>query len=214
MTSIVILGGGGHARVVADTLMLRERSILGAVARKAVPGTNTAWGLPLLGDDDALDALDRRGIALANGVGSIGSTALRADVFRRARELGFAFTQVIHPSAVIAASVELGDGAQIMAGAVVQPGTEIGDNVLINTRASVDHDCRIGAHVHIAPGAVLSGGVKVGEGTHIGTGAVIIQSLSIGKHCLIAAGAVVCRDVPDGAVVRAPESRNEIERGA
>jgi sugar O-acyltransferase (sialic acid O-acetyltransferase NeuD family) len=209
---VVILGGGGHARVVADALERLNRRILGAIARDVRPGTTTAWGLALLGDDETLATLNTSEVELANGVGSTSSTALRTDIFRRTRALGFAYAEIVHPAAVVASGVRIGVGAQIMAGAVVQPGAELGDNVLINTRASIDHDCRIGGHVHVAPGVTLSGGVSVGEGAHIGTGAVVIQSIKIGKGAIIGAGAVICEDVPEGAMIRAP--KGSVEKGS
>lgn len=190
MKPIVILGAGGHARVLIDSLNALGREIKGLTDLDA---TGHVLGVPILGDDSTLPSVDT--VELVNAIGSTGDTVQRRTVFDVMKAKGYTFATVVHPSAIVASHVILGEGAQVMAGAVVQVGTTIGANTIINTRAGVDHDCTIGTHVHIAPGATLSGSVRVGSGCHIGTGANFIQGLNIGDHALVAAGATVCRDV-------------------
>ena len=198
---IVVVGGGGHARVVVDALQCAGLQVKGVVA-PATEGKREA-GIPhaaYLGTDDAL-AGQAETVNLANGLGSVAEPSKRADVFERYSQLGFKFVQVIHPSATIAGSAELSEGVQVMAGAVIQPAAKLGRNVLVNTRASIDHDCVIGDHVHIAPGATLSGGVAVGSRAHIGAGAVVVQGRTVGAGAIVGAGAAVVDNVPPGAVV-------------
>ena len=197
--SLIIIGAGGHARVLIDTLQLTGKSILGVVDKGHAAHSTGPSGLAILGDDEAVDRFAPDAVLLVNGVGTVKTTAQRDAIYRRFLAKGFHFATVVHPSAVISNSATLGEGVQVMAGCVIQAGASIGANSLINTRASIDHDCRIGETVHIAPGATLSGTVTVGDETHIGTGAVVIQGITIGRHCLVAAGAVVYRDLPDGA---------------
>jgi UDP-perosamine 4-acetyltransferase len=161
----------------------------------------------VLGGDDVVSEFPPSEIQLVNGLGSVGLPVKRQQIFERFKGMGYRFATVIHPSAVLSSDVELGEGAQVIAGVVIQPGSRIGINSIINTSASVDHDCIIADHVHIAPGVTLSGGVKVGECSHIGTGATLIQGISIGSACLVAAGAVVTKDIADGAMVRGVPAR-------
>jgi sugar O-acyltransferase (sialic acid O-acetyltransferase NeuD family) len=200
MTSarIVVLGGGGHALVVIDTLQCAGSDVAGIVAPAPV---EAILGVPYLGSDDFLLARGNERVRLANGMGSIDASGARAALFERFIAAGFEFVQVIHPSATVARSARTGAGVQILAGAVVQPGAILGRNVIVNTRASVDHDCVVGDHVHVAPGVTLSGGVVIGAGAHVGTGAVVLQGRTIGARAVVGAGAVVERDVPAGAVV-------------
>jgi sugar O-acyltransferase (sialic acid O-acetyltransferase NeuD family) len=198
---ILIIGAGGHAKVVIDALRLSGATLLGVLDRNGTGGAAALLGLAVLGNDDALERFDPREVLLANGIGSIGSGEARREIYLRLKGRGFRFAQVIHPSAVVARDVELSEGAQVMAGAVVQPGCSIGVNSIINTRSSLDHDCAIGAHVHVAPGATLSGGVVVGENVHIGTAAAVIQQIVLGACSMVAAGAVVIHDVPENALV-------------
>lgn len=199
---IIVIGGGGHARVVIDTLRAAGYDILGVVDPRSDVATLLPKGIRLLGQD--LRATQPDQIQLVLGVGSVdvGAKNPRPRIFAEAKAAGFAFVNLRHPSATVAADAALGEGSQLMAGSVLQPGVSLGVNCIVNTRASIDHDCRIGDHVHIAPGATLSGGVSVGDGSHIGTGAVVVQNIRIGAGAMIAAGAVITRDVLPGARVK------------
>jgi len=193
----VILGGGGHAAVLVESLRALGVPILGVALPEAqgpAPG-----GLPILGDDDYVLGLDPRDVLLVNGVGSVGDSARRRQLYLRFSEAGFRFASVIHPSATVSSSAVLGEAAQIMAGAVIQARTTLGVNVIVNTGAVLDHDVRVGDHVHLAPGVVLSGGVTVCDDAHIGVGATVIQGVSVGSGALVGAGSVVVRDVASGA---------------
>ena len=200
MLPLIVVGGGGHARVVLEALRSMGSEVRGVVDRDPAVATLLPKGVPWLGDDAALAAFPPGQYSLVNGIGGIGD-GKRHEIFEKFRDQGYAFAPVRHESAVIARGIELGEGSQIMAGAVLQPGVRLGANAIINTRASVDHDCLIGDHCHVAPGAVLCGGVVIGEDTHIGAGAVVIQGVRIGRGTMIGAGAIIRRDVGDNLVV-------------
>ena len=154
-------------------------------------------GVSYLGDDDVVERYSPSEVSLVNGLGSISQPYLREELFKKFKNLGYKFINVIHPSAVIATDVKLGEGVQVMAGAVIQSGSVIGDNVIVNTKASVDHDCRIGQHVHLAPGVVICGNVCVEELGHVGAGAKILQSVRVGARALVSAGTLVKSDIKD-----------------
>jgi sugar O-acyltransferase (sialic acid O-acetyltransferase NeuD family) len=204
-TAIIILGAGGHAKVLIDTLLAVSAIIAGIVDPDPALAGIKILGVPLLGGDDVVNEYSPSEIQLVNGLGSVGLPVNRQQLFQRFKEMGYNFATVVHPSAIVASDVVLCEGAQVMAGVVIQPGSQIGINSIINTRASVDHDCIIGAHVHIAPGVTLSGGVTVGACSHIGTGATVIQGISIGAESTIGAGSLVLKDVaPRITVVGVP----------
>lgn len=196
MKPVVLIGGGGHARVVYDALVALGRSLLGVVDRD--PAGVRVSGVDVLGDDAAALALDPGTVELANGIGGIGDTAPRRQVFETFKARGFTFVTVIHPSAVVAAEVTLGEGCQIMAGVVLQTGVTVGANTIVNTRASVDHDSLIGAHCHVAPSATICGNVSVGESSHIGAGAVLVQGARVGAGVLVKATSLIHGEA-DGA---------------
>lgn len=189
---IVLIGGGGHAKVVIDAIKCgREFNIYGIVDRRLKKG-ESVLGIRVIGDDAVLPEVFKKGIKHAFiGVGSVGDCKIRKKIYDNLKKIGFCLPIIIHPKAVVSKAVELGEGTFVAAGAVINPGTEIGRNVIVNTRSSIDHDCSIGNFVHIAPGATLSGEVKVGDETHVGTGASVIQGIRIGKRNMIPAGYAV-----------------------
>lgn len=204
---VIVIGGGGHAKVLIDALRLRSVKMLGVTDIDPGKIGTSLLGVPVIGNDEAILRHPADGVRLVNGIGSIRAATQRSTVFQDFTSRGYTFAQVLHPSAVIASDALLAEGAQVMAGAVVQPGCRVGKNVIINTLASIDHDCWVGDHVHISPGATVCGDVRIGDGAHIGAGATVIQGIRIGAGCLIAAGAVVVKDVPDGATVKGVPAR-------
>lgn len=192
---IIILGAGGHAKVVAEALIQAGLEIKGLTS----PDKNqnaTFFGLKVLGTDEILSTFSPSEVMLANGIGALPGGKLRWQLAKRMREKGFMFTRVIHPSSVVALDVEFAEGVQIMAGTVIQTNVRIGTDSIINTGALIDHDCHIAENCHIAPGVVCSGGVKIRGETHLGTGATVVQNITIGRNTVIGAGSTIYRNVP------------------
>lgn len=198
---VIILGAGGHAKVLIDALRLQSIEPLGITDADPGKKGQMLFDVPVMGGDEEIMKYTVETVRLVNGVGSVSVNPRRGRLFEQFKSKGYIFASVIHPSAIIAADIILSEGAQIMAGAVIQAGCHIGVNAIINTGSVVDHDCHIGDHAHIAPGATLSGEVRVGKNAHIGTGATVIHGIKIGCNALVAAGAVVIRNVPDSATV-------------
>ncbi|HYD98276.1 MAG TPA: acetyltransferase [Alphaproteobacteria bacterium] len=196
---LVILGAGGHARVLMEVARRCGRTV---AAASGLEPARPAWlpdGVAYHAGNEAVRGYAPGAVELVNGLGSVGPTAARARLFDLWKAAGYRFATLVHPAAAVALDgVALGEGVQVMAGAVVQPGCAIGDDCIVNTAAAIDHDCRLGPHCHVAPGAVLSGGVSLGAGVHVGTGARIVQGLAVGDGAVIGAGAAVIRPVPAG----------------
>ncbi len=191
MIDILIIGGGGHAKVLAS--LLKKHKDWNPIGYTDPDDNGPLLSLPYLGTDDVITLLcSERGLKHAvTGIGLIGSSALRIEVIRKVQALGLAFPAISSPQAIVNEDVEIGDGSIIMDGAVIQSGVRIGIHSIINTSAIVDHDCTIGDHVHIAPGATLSGGIELGNYILVGTGASILQGVKVTEHVIIGGGAMV-----------------------
>lgn len=195
--AFVLLGAGGHARVLLALIRAAGYAVLGICDPHLWTNRISSWeGLDVIGNDAALaEQFGRDQIALALGVGQLCHGSLRERIYDQWRSLGYDFPALVHPAAWLAADAVLADGVQIMAGAIIQPGCIVGENSIINTRASIDHDCQIGRNVHVAPGATLCGSVRVSTGAFIGAGAVITQDIRIGERAVVGAGSTVVRNL-------------------
>lgn len=202
----LILGAGGHGRVVLEALRSRGASAAFLDPRSGLRGKRTD-GAKVLGGDELLASRKQAKTALANGVGSNGSTAVRQKVYERAAAAGFRFPPVVASSAVVSKLARLEDGAQALTRAVIHPGAVIGVNSVVNTGAIVEHDAVVGAHAFIGPAAVLLGGCRVGAGAFVGSVAVILPGVSVGEGAVVGAGAVVICDVPAGTRVAGVPAR-------
>lgn len=177
---LTIIGASGHGKVAADIARL-----------------NGYDAIEFLDDDENLTScgdypvVGRTDSPVDNDVFvAIGNADIRARLSRD-RNL----VTLIHPKAVIANGVEIGEGTVVMAGVVINSGAKIGRGCIINTSSSVDHDCVVGDYCHVAVGAHLCGTVNVGETTWIGTGAIVSNNINICDGCMIGAGAVVIKDI-------------------
>jgi sugar O-acyltransferase (sialic acid O-acetyltransferase NeuD family) len=207
---VLVLGCGGHAKVLVDTLTLQGVCVLGCISATSGDHGTTLLGVPVLGGDERILEHSANSVLLVNGIGSISpGRNRRREIFEEWKGRGYSFHTVIHPSAIVASGVQLEEGVQLMAQSVIQPDTFIGANSIVNTRSSIDHDGWIGAHVHIAPGVTISGNVRIGDGVHLGIGAVVIQGIIVGENALVAAGAVVTNNVPKDVTVKGVPARAE-----
>jgi sugar O-acyltransferase (sialic acid O-acetyltransferase NeuD family) len=195
----VLLGAGGHAKVVLSLARVNGLQVIG-VCDPALAGTGvTQWrGLEVLGGDEALGKLSAEKLFLLNGVGQVVGSDARRALYERCRAQGFRFPTLVHPTACVDASARLADGVQVMAAAVVQADAVVGENTIVNTGASIDHDGRIGSHVHVAPGAVLCGDVEVADRAFIGSGALILPGVRVGLGAIVAAGSTLPRSLGEG----------------
>lgn len=198
---VLILGAGGHAKVVADILQLQGAEVCGFLDDNSDLWNTRILGLPILGSIKTYANF----LSDAFVIG-IGSNTVRQKL-DELLNTNVRWLRASHPTATIARSAYVGKGVVIAAHAVVNPDSFIEDHAIINTAATVDHDCVIGRYAHIAPGTHLAGGVKVGEGAFIGIGANITPGCTIGDWAIVGAGATVVNDVPPRVVAKGIPAR-------
>lgn len=197
----VLIGGGGHGRVLLETLEQQRPGVVVGVLDSR-PGLQQVAEIPVLGGDEVLPRLKEMHFThFVIGVGSSQPCRVRAELYLAARKAGLEPLSVVHPQALVSHQAEVAAGCQIMARAVVNTGARLGGHVLVNTGAIVEHDGVIGAHTLIGSGVVLGGGVQVGERSLIGAGAVVRQGVRIGARVVIGEGVIVKQDVPDGTEI-------------
>ncbi len=198
---LVILGAGGHGRVVLDAA--RSAGLCPAFFVDDAPHTEQLDGVVV----HPTDHPEWLGLVRFRFVVAIGHNATRSGLFQRLLGRGGEAVSVIHPAAVISKRATVGPGSVAFAGVVVNPGARIGCNVILNTGCSVDHDCHVEDHVHLCPGVRLAGTVTVQVGAMLGTGSVVVPGRTVGAWAMTGAGSVMARDVPARRVVFGNPSR-------
>lgn len=183
---IIVIGSGGHAKVVIDCIRCAGDKIRGILDDEMPVGTQIL-GYSVLGNVDAyVNYPDCRFII------AIGDNAVRKAI---AEKLDVQWHTAIHPSAVVSEFATIGEGSMILPNAVINSCASVGAHCIINTASVVEHDNVIGNFAHISPKAALAGHVTVGELTQVGIGASVRQNATICGGCLIGAGAAVVKDI-------------------
>ena len=208
MSAIVVVGGGGHARVVISILQkLEHHRILGYTDLK---DNGALLGVSYLGLDESLisSALQKDEFVAALAVGQTGLGILRSELWMRLKSLSLSFPSIVSPDAIVNKGVRCGEGAIVMDGAVINVGAVIGCGAIVNTHSTIEHDVILSDWVHVAPGATVCGGVNVGRYSMIGAGATVIEGLAIAEKCLVGAGATVTQNITEpGVYVGTPAHR-------
>lgn len=195
MKKIIIMGAGGHGQVVADALKQMEvAEPVAFVDEDRELHGKKIMGIPVPGGNAAISSINHDGIVIA-----LGDNALRKRIFNELRDAGENLFTVIHPSAIIAPDVEIGEGCMILAGAVINTQAEIKDNTIINTNSTIEHHNQIGPHAHIAPGSTLGGEVVIGEEAMVGIGATVLPRIRIGEKSILGGGSTAIKDIPGNA---------------
>ncbi len=205
----LILGGGGHARVLIDSLISSKAAEpVGILDPDPALWCRKVFGVSVLGNDELMPELVRKGAThFVIGLGSVGDNRPRQRLFELGIKQGLIPLTVSHPTAVCSPWAKVGEGSVLFPKAVVNAGAILGRNVIVNTGAIVEHDCTLGDHVHVATGAQLASTVRVGDLAHIGAGATVRQCLSIGEGAIVGAGAAVVENVEPWTVVAGVPAR-------
>ncbi|MDD6012227.1 MAG: acetyltransferase [Oscillospiraceae bacterium] len=198
---LVIIGAGGHGKVIADIAMKMGYQHIVFLDDKAC---GSVMGLPVIGKSQEAPACNDGNTEFFLAIGDGGTRR------RIAQQYPLPYATLIHPSAQIGYGVSIGEGTAVMAGAVINPMAQIGKHCIINTCAVAEHDNIIGDYSHLSPGALLAGTVHIGRECHIGIGASVKNNICICSHCVIGAGAAVVKNIEErGVYIGVPARKKE-----
>lgn len=182
---VVIIGAGGHGKIVADIVLASGDSVLGFLDDKA---SGKIMGFDVLGKTDTFKNYPDAYFIIA-----VGNNKARKNISETIK--GAKIYTAVHPSASISRFAEVGEGSVICAGSVIAPEAKIGVHCIINHGVDVDHECIIGSFTHVSPNACICGQCKVGEFSHIGAGVSVKNNVEIGSYVILGAGAAVVKNI-------------------
>lgn len=195
---LIIIGSGGHSRVIIDAAESIGFNIIGIIDINFQGIKENILNYPVLGDLTVLNKFDSNTTALFI---AIGDGIQRLEQYSSAKKNGYFIPTIIHPSTIMSKHFNIGEGVFINAGVIINADVQIGDNSIINTGTILDHEVKLGVNSHIGPGCKISGRVHIGNNTFIGTGTSIIDKIHVGDNVIIGAGSVIIRNVENNTKV-------------
>lgn len=192
---LLIIGSGGHARVILETAALEGIATKGILDVNFSGDPETILGAPVLGNLNVMDSINPEEVYVFI---ALGGNSERRQISELISRKGFSSITLVHPTAIVSKSANLAAGTFVAAGAIINPQAKIGEGTIINTGALIDHETRIGKFSHIGPGTTVCGRVNIGANSFIGAGVTIIDKISIGESVTVGAGSVVIADIPSG----------------
>ena len=201
MNRLVLAGAGGFGREVFSWV-------------HATAGPNGPWREVVFIDDnpDALAATRFPAVCIgsiaeyrpADGdrvAMTVGQPHPKMGIRDSLASRGVRFETLVHPSAIIGATSEVGEGCIVCPGCVVTANARIGRYVTLNVYATVGHDAVVADYSTVGGHADVTGGATLDEGVFMGSHAVIAPRVRVGAFAVIGAGTVALRDVGEGATV-------------
>ena len=198
MKGLLIIGAGGHGKVIADIASTLGKWDQIAFVDDKYPDLKQVLDWLVIGgmEDFRMHRQEYPDVFVA-----VGDNAVRQKITIWSEEAGFHLPSLIHPRAAVSRLAVIGAGTIINSQSAVNANAKIGKGCIVNTGATVGHDCVLGDFVHVAPGASLAGETVIGEACWIGMRSAVIEQLTVGKGVVVGAGAVVLSDVPDQKLV-------------
>ena len=201
MIDVIVIGSGGHAKVVIDIIhTMGKYNIVGITSQSLKKGASFL-GYEIIGDIDSLLGYDPKKCGVAMGIGGFRDNLARKRNYIAVKEMGFSFLNVIHPDVIISNTCKLGEGIVIFPGVVLNTDVHVGNNTIIATGSTIDHETVVGNDVLISAGVTIGAYSKICNNGLIALGAKIVSGVIIGENTIVAAGAVVLNDVNKNEIV-------------
>lgn len=187
MNNLLIIGAGGHGKVVAEAAELQNKyneiSFL-----DDNENLKEIYNFKVIGRvNDFKDFKNKYKYAFV----AIGNNEVRLGLIEKLIKEGFIVPNIIHPRVSVSKYSKVGIGTAILSGAVVNTNSSIGKGCILNINSTIDHDSVISDGVHISSGAIIRSMVNIGELSTIKAGACITEGKVIEKNTIINSGIVI-----------------------
>lgn len=203
MKEVIFIGAGGHAAELREYIDLHNQArpadrmkVIGYIDDDKSNYKHYEFMEPFLGSIEEHEVQKDSFYLMA-----IANLEYRQPIIERFKKAGAKFTGLIHPTALIASTAEIGEGVVISHNASLGPKVKLGNFNMLNSRCTIGHDTVMGDYNFISPQVALSGYTKIGDNNLIGTNACTLPGKTIGNNNKIAAGMIVYKDVGDNETV-------------
>lgn len=187
MNDLLIIGAGGHGRVVAEAAELEGQWENIAFLDDRID-VDVVLGHRIIGRMDEYEKFVGK---YKHAIACIGDNERRMDLIQKLLKVGYKVPVIIHPRASVSKYCEIGEGSVILAGAVINTGARIGKGCIINIGSCVDHDCIISDGVHICSGAVARSACRIGGLSYIGARALVKPGVILEGKFILQDGTVI-----------------------
>ena len=196
MEKIILIGAGGHAKSVIDSIEQAGIYEIVGFSEKNIDENIQYRGYKVICTDDELDYFYKSGVQNAFiTIGYMGNSNLRENLYYKLKNIGFNIPSIVDQSAILATDVQIGKGCFIAKGTIINSQSCIRDLAIINTGAVIEHECYVGFNTHIAGKSIICGNVNIGNNTFIGAGSTVIQGVKIGDNTIVGAASTVLHDI-------------------
>lgn len=183
---LLLVGAGGFGRMVAEQAMLQYDC---AFVDDGQAVGSEICGVPIVGGIADLQKLRNEYSLLVVG---IGNNKFRAQVYKKAEAFGYAFPNIIAPSAYISPHSKMGSGCVVLQNACVQNGAVVGNSVLINSGVEIHCDAFLNDYVLLYSNSVIRTNANIGRYARVGSNVTIGNDVVVPENC----------DVKDGICLR------------
>lgn len=195
MEKLVLIGAGGYAKSVLDSIDYFNYEIAGFIDEFSAEREHL--GFPILAKSlQELEQVKKYVFFIA-----IGNNQRRKIWYDRLLGNKLRLINVVDRSAIVSSRASIGNGCFVGKMAIINGNAVVGCNCIINTKALVEHGCNVSDHVNLSTNSVINGDVRIGVGSFIGSCSVTVGQLAIGEWSTVGAGAVVTKSVGNGVTV-------------
>lgn len=191
---LIIIGAGGYAKSVLDSLDYDSYELVGFIDERLVRNEHLGYSVLAHNLNDINDKDDYCYFI------AIGDNVKRKKWYDRLKENDLKIINVIDKTSMVSSRATIGEGCFIGKMAIINSCATIGNDTVINTKSLVEHGCTVENHANISTNTTINGDVVVGEGTVLYSGVTVIGQRSVGNWSIVGAGAVVTKNIPDNVV--------------
>lgn len=214
MKDIYIIGAGTYGEVMYELAETCGYNVIGYFDEDDNKLGTRVMGVEVVGKFSTLSSSKIVGKSF---IVAIGDNKTRCDIMTRINNHGGITPTLIHPTAVVSKSANIGKGVYIQAGAVIWTKVIISDFVIISPNTVIAHHTKLGKACMISTLCVVGANLEIGDYTFFGIGSIAITGINkVGKNVYLGAGTTVIKDTEDnilmvGSPARKIKKRNPVD---